>query len=50
MRAMAHMQDANSSDVSKHTSAQVFIPQLPVPLSRFDIAEAQKSDQSLQKY
>lgn len=29
---------------------QIFIPQLPAPLSRSDIVEAQKSDQSLQKY
>lgn len=49
-RAMAHKQDVNLSDVSQHTSAQLFIPQLPVPLSRVDIAEAQKSDLSLQKY
>ncbi|KAK0133433.1 hypothetical protein N1851_031064 [Merluccius polli] len=50
MRAMTNKQDANSSDVSKNTSAQVFIPQLPVPLSRSDIAEAQRIDQSLKKY
>ncbi|XP_073672376.1 uncharacterized protein [Paramisgurnus dabryanus] len=49
-RAMAHKQNVNSSDVSNNRSAQVFIPQLPVPFSRSEMSEEQKSDQSLQKY
>ncbi|KAK0132100.1 Retrovirus-related Pol polyprotein from transposon 412 [Merluccius polli] len=47
--AMARKQDAESSEVSKNTSARIYIPQLPESLSRSDIAEAQ-NDQSLKKY
>ena len=49
-RAMARAQAANPSEVSKNTSAQVFIPHFPAPLSRKDIVDAQKYDQNLQKY
>ena len=47
---MARAQVAQPSEVSKNTSAQVFMPQFPAPLSRHDNVVAQKNHQSLQKY
>ncbi|XP_061744139.1 uncharacterized protein LOC133543542 [Nerophis ophidion] len=46
-RAMSRTQ-AQSSDVSK--SVPIFVPELPEPLSCQDLIEAQKNDQSFEKY
>ncbi|KAK0134480.1 Retrovirus-related Pol polyprotein from transposon 412 [Merluccius polli] len=49
-RAMARVQNAAPSEVSRDTVARLFIPEVPAPLSCAEVIEAQKNDDGLKKY